>query len=885
MRFETATIPGNRAGAARRPAVPAALRTLALGLALASALGASCGIGRAQGAGQAQSAPAPVIAPAVLAEIKQLVDARKLDDAGKTIERNWADLMRAGPQRSGAVVLAYADESLRQKRHDKASAVLLKTLQASPSWQNPDLQTPRGWVYDRLQDSLLAQKRYGEAQSWAKVRFAVCGFEESSVTDAVASLSRAFLAEKPTAETVAELKAALSPPAGAFSSEFWKRIPYPAMDDKLAIQLSAPDASDAVRCHDVVVWRLAHGHFAGAVAAVLDGTGQGWQPPVTELCRILKAYEGGVGRPNALLASLSGGQEPAALLAVWNELKQAAEARDAAIEAKEAAATQAAAPIPAATVPAMTTTASAATPPAAGAAPAVAPPTVPAPAKKETLSSWMQEISKRDIPAVIAFLRSPKTPRPAPISAREVGYAPLMAGLAGGQITASDAWDRQLLNEADLFVLLESDRWFADKKLGETVTSLAVRRAPQRLAQPRKLSANARGRLGGYLLTLRDERAIPLFQATVDEFREKNPGKVVIVPGMVELALAYEAVGDYRSAAAVFLDQKETITDATLRGASAMHAAKLYERLGEWDKAEKLLMEVPQYGYGWGTGFSYLDRGRMLLRQGKHEEARRVMSLPVTGSWGEHSLVMLYAEQAVSYYETAEWKEARSYANKALAAYEALPKPLPYQLDGHGIEPALSKARKVLVWLDRWEKQDADILCQPTEIFRRVREPLDKPLRWQVAVRSFKQAQATLNCADKRLQIRLVSVDGVQAARLPKPGAVEQIEEDEIVATQPARDVVVIGGQQPGGKPAAGKPQAAKADEVKADLFHVSIFEVTLPVAAQGKKLETTLEARSATFPAWRMEIPLKFEIAPRLEVAAASEHSARQLPLEKAAP
>ena len=121
-------------------------------------------------------------------------------------------------------------------------------------------------------------------------------------------------------------------------------------------------------------------------------------------------------------------------------------------------------------------------------------------------------------------------------------------------------------------------------------------------------------------------------------------------------------------------------------------AARLYLVDGQEAKARELYAQVPQHGHGWFTGLALLDQADHLVRQNKHEEARKLLRQPVKGEGTERAQVLLKSLLGYSFYQTQNFDLAHYFLSEAVACYDALQK----RGRGEGLEGRVALSRELL---------------------------------------------------------------------------------------------------------------------------------------------------------------------------------------------
>jgi tetratricopeptide (TPR) repeat protein len=211
---------------------------------------------------------------------------------------------------------------------------------------------------------------------------------------------------------------------------------------------------------------------------------------------------------------------------------------------------------------------------------------------------------------------------------------------------------------------------------------------------------------------------------------------------LVRLGRHYAAMGDFIKAAEANLQIVPLTNNEAWRGDSLVEAARYYTLAGQADKAAELYGQAQKATYGWAQGLALYDQAKLLLSQNKHQQARALLSTPVTGRYADQIQVPLTVLLGASYYLTGDWDKARRQCERAIALYGAIANPLPAE----GLEEHVATARKVLVFIEQWQK--APLVSQPaglrvvlkigdkTNAARRIRLDIHSFQRIPIAVKS-----------------------------------------------------------------------------------------------------------------------------------------------------
>jgi hypothetical protein len=130
-----------------------------------------------------------------------LVALNQSKDVDAAFEADWERLTTASWREANNAVRAQCALLDAQGEGDKVTALLEKTLTQMPQLFDTYYQIPRGWMYDRLVEGLLRQKRAEDALAFAKLRFATC-LDEEQLNKAAMMLSRVYAAQGAPKETL-----------------------------------------------------------------------------------------------------------------------------------------------------------------------------------------------------------------------------------------------------------------------------------------------------------------------------------------------------------------------------------------------------------------------------------------------------------------------------------------------------------------------------------------------------------------------------------------------------------------------------------------------------------------------------------------------------------
>ncbi len=316
---------------------------------------------------------------------------------------------------------------------------------------------------------------------------------------------------------------------------------------------------------------------------------------------------------------------------------------------------------------------------------------------------------------------APATVNAVRATARTGGAAAAPAGVAAGAVEATIALERVAADPSRAEEVWAEGRLTGDVLIRfldgaplkwedatcTAVAGLLARHCADKIADTNTLSAKVRTWLGVHYRLAKDAKCIALYENVLAE--KGLPGYTIEV-ALCGLAWYYRSVGDYRTAAEVFLREEKLSSEPANIANGLLEAARLYTDMGDEKTASELYAKVAQHGYGWATGMALCDQARSMMAQGRHHEARELLQRPVTGRYADQIQVAMLSLIGTSFYREGRLSEAERYSRKAIAQYQSLVAPL----KGEGLEGVLNETMWRLHWLERWHQQP--IYCDPDGI-------------------------------------------------------------------------------------------------------------------------------------------------------------------------
>ncbi len=161
-----------------------------------------------------------------------------------------------------------------------------------------------------------------------------------------------------------------------------------------------------------------------------------------------------------------------------------------------------------------------------------------------------------------------------------------------------------------------------------------------------------------------------------DYVRQKNPFAKTIYETLIQsekwpndvwwnkekltyrIGLYHAAMGDYVKAAESNLEIVAFTKSNAWHDDSLIVAARYYNRAGQEEKANELYVRAEQGTHAWSIGLGRYDRALHLMAQGNHEEAQRLLKLPLNGTMADQIQFAIWGLLGRSYFETGNYKEA-----------------------------------------------------------------------------------------------------------------------------------------------------------------------------------------------------------------------------------
>ena len=175
------------------------------------------------------------------------------------------------------------------------------------------------------------------------------------------------------------------------------------------------------------------------------------------------------------------------------------------------------------------------------------------------------------------------------------------------------------------------------------------------------------------------------------------------------LAEYYKTSGDSRRASETWSRVVKSTAWPPERPMAMVYAALLARQAGAASQVDDLATRVLSSGNGWAISLALVIRSQGLMAQGRHDEARMLLSKEVVGSGADKGAVAVLSCRAYSCYRTGDLAMAAKYSEASIAQYESLGRAAREE----DLSLPLRQAQDMLMWIGRWKK--GPIACEPGE--------------------------------------------------------------------------------------------------------------------------------------------------------------------------
>ena len=373
------------------------------------------------------------------------------------------------------------------------------------------------------------------------------------------------------------------------------------------------------------------------------------------------------------------------------------------------------------------------------------------------------------------------TPLPA---AGELEAPLVLQLLQSGKLTVEQAWQQNQLNVAQVSLMLEKEvrqsgsllinedhpgslqldplrRALAgllvqhDARFAGLVApgNLEPEQAKRQQRQLQEIPRRVRLWVGECLLAQNDRRGEEVLGSVVAEAKARigfDQQLEAVLAGAL-ISDFYRGNGDYAKSAALWLSLDKFSDDARLKFDLSIEAARDYTSMGDAKKAQQLYEQVPN-DEGWISGLSLLDQARLMMSQGRQEEARRLLSQPIRGVDADQAQVFLEMFMGRSFYQSGDLQQARNHSRAAVERYNALLKPYTQYL-----EPLVKSAAELAESSEGWQREPIQV--ESREIVVAMQPGAAQSLIRRFTVRTFRDVPLAVSSDNAAVKARVLAGD------------------------------------------------------------------------------------------------------------------------------
>ena len=350
----------------------------------------------------------------------------------------------------------------------------------------------------------------------------------------------------------------------------------------------------------------------------------------------------------------------------------------------------------------------------------------------------------------------------------------VLAKLRAHEMTPREAWQSGALTVDDLIYLLENKvdewggfYWEKDVELRRALESLLAQNGGEKIKDNEKLSPKVRVWLADYYGSVKDERAVPVAESVLSEFKDKEiapAGNTLAFLALERLAWYYRDIGQPEKAAQEILRTKNYQPADDWRVADAMIvAARMYARAGKRDEANALYQQVKAHPDKYFSSLGIFDPARNLVESGQQKAAQQMLKAALPTFENNKEQIKLLSLLSRSFYLDGDFDSALLYGERAIAQAKDV------NWDTNRAEEApLNMARDVVRDVKSWQK--SPIRVEPNAL--QVQLPAGRTTqiikRLRVKTRRDVPLQVTSSSPDVQARIieeTLTGADGREADR------------------------------------------------------------------------------------------------------------------------
>ncbi len=262
----------------------------------------------------------PAIIQPVGSKARLLIRAQRPAEAVALIEQYWSQFPATHRDYAEYCLQQYCTALELVGKKEKVLPILQSSVVSVPWLLDEAKQTPKGWIYEWLVQSLTAQNNTAEALSWAKVRFMTCEFGADAVERSSRALTKVWVARELSPKSAKAFSEAQQDPS---KPNPLAAVKLPGIDPKTLeeTQIKSFGVKGADLIHARISLLLLAGKLPEAMATarqlLMDDPESA--AATQELCRVLKAAYLDVAHPNAFIEFLKTGEGTNPLEAFFKE--------------------------------------------------------------------------------------------------------------------------------------------------------------------------------------------------------------------------------------------------------------------------------------------------------------------------------------------------------------------------------------------------------------------------------------------------------------------------------------------------------------------------------------------------------------------------------------
>ncbi len=330
--------------------------------------------------------------------------------------------------------------------------------------------------------------------------------------------------------------------------------------------------------------------------------------------------------------------------------------------------------------------------------------------------------------------------------------------IKAGTLTLEAAWQSGALTFDNIADLLEhpADPWIinmrrVDSGLHHQLIALLLEHESARLKKLSEVPQYVRLWLADYYEERHNPKCVEVAQSVLREYTVPLLGENPIVFQAAErLAWFYRDNGEYQLGGQVWLKFLNTTKPVDWE---IIHAAWDFRSMGLESEEGKFWGILAQSDNRSNREVGSVGQIKILLRQGKAQEARAQIQSLDFGDSPEQSRIKQWSLLALSYYSEGEFDVASSWAHKALDAYRSLK--TGWTNSGMGYD--FTADENLLGYIEKWKK--SPIYCEPSQIDLELTSEYEGDMISQIIeVKTFKKQQLSIFVDNPNVRANLTNL-------------------------------------------------------------------------------------------------------------------------------